>query len=628
MFHTPMKIGNLRQIRTQKSEIRKMVMPAVLSAFCFLLSALPLRAADLQVSAALDRSQVALNEQAVLNVTVSGSGNLPSPELPGLPEFQIQNAGRSQSFSWINGQASASTTYTYVLTPLKEGHFQIPPVQVQANGQKAATSELALDVVKGDPGSIPAPAPSPNARAAAQQNGPAALSIRAIVDKNTVYVGEPVQFIFRLYNRVPLLSNPNYQPPQTPGFIVEDLPPQRSYKEMIKGIPYNVTEVHSALFPVSAGKARIGSATLNVHVENLSADPFSPDFFSSFFGHGEEKTLRTEPISITVRPLPEPKPAGFKGAVGRYTLTSSVDKETVSVGQPVTLSITIAGHGSIKSLPDIEIPTVQNFRTFDTTAATNIDKKNYEVSGSKIFKTLLIPTTSGDLRIPSVSFSFFDPELKQYKTLSSRAFTIHVTPGSGAPNVPLPTLTPSAPAAAPGIRMLGEDIRYIQKPASVHSQGKPLYRNLAFIFFNLLLVLGVAGTGIYYAIRRLFLSDETQTRFRAAAAKALQHRDRAEAAVSRSDLKAAAEELADGLHGYLANKLGLDERGIGLKQVITELKTRGVHPHEGEKVRNLWESLDLYLFAPSQARPEELRQAARTFEHVIEELDKEIVWKD
>src|SRR6185312_12182291 len=73
-------------------------------------------AADLNVAASLDRQQVALNEQAVLSVTVSGSGsNLPEPQMPSIPDFQIYNAGRAQNFSWINGQASASVTYQYVL---------------------------------------------------------------------------------------------------------------------------------------------------------------------------------------------------------------------------------------------------------------------------------------------------------------------------------------------------------------------------------------------------------------------------------------------------------------------------------------------------------------------------------
>src|SRR5688572_17546301 len=78
-------------------------------------------AADLQISAGLDRNQISLNEQVRLTVTVSGGGNLPAPQIPALPDFQVSNAGRAQNFSWINGQASASVTYNFVLTPLKEG---------------------------------------------------------------------------------------------------------------------------------------------------------------------------------------------------------------------------------------------------------------------------------------------------------------------------------------------------------------------------------------------------------------------------------------------------------------------------------------------------------------------------
>jgi len=84
-------------------------------------------ASDFQISASLDRNRSRLNEQAVLALTISGSSNnLPQPQLPGLTDFQIYNAGRSQNFTWINGKASASITYNFVLTPLREGHFVIP----------------------------------------------------------------------------------------------------------------------------------------------------------------------------------------------------------------------------------------------------------------------------------------------------------------------------------------------------------------------------------------------------------------------------------------------------------------------------------------------------------------------
>src|SRR5439155_14827185 len=158
------------------------------------------------------------------------------------------------------------------------------------------------------------------------------------------------------------------------GFWTEDLPPQRTFTAQVKGIPYSVTEVRAALFPSVPGKARVGSASLTVNLENFGSDPFGSQFFAQFFGRGEEKTLRTEPISITVKPLPEPKPAEFKGAVGEFTLSAQVDKGKITVGQPLTLTLTVSGRGNIKSLPDIALPSLANFRTFDANAPTNIEK--------------------------------------------------------------------------------------------------------------------------------------------------------------------------------------------------------------------------------------------------------------
>jgi hypothetical protein len=110
--------------------------------------------------------------------------------MPTIPDFQVYNAGRAQNFSWINGQASASVTYQYVLTPLKEGPFKIPPIRVQGNGQAAETPELSLEVVKGDASTVPAPAAPPaeqrRGNSAGHSNGASALFITSTVDKSSV----------------------------------------------------------------------------------------------------------------------------------------------------------------------------------------------------------------------------------------------------------------------------------------------------------------------------------------------------------------------------------------------------------------------------------------------------------
>lgn len=633
MFRIPMKTGNPHYSKQQIAN-SKGGSKFLLLAVCYLLFAIPLVAADFQVNASLDKSQIALNEQAVLSLTVSGSEtNLPQPQLPGLSDFQIYNAGKAQNFSWINGQASASVTYSYVLTPLHEGHFTIPPIRLEFQNQTAQTSPLTLDVVKGEAAAIPAAPSSPSAASGAGgvrqgRSGQPALFITGTVDKSSVYVGEPVTYSFRLYNRVQLLSRPSYQPPETQGFWSEDLPPQRTYTAQVRGVPYNVTEVRTALFPSTEGKATIGSATLSVSIENFGSDPFGGDFFAQFFGQGEQKDLRTDPITIRVKPLPLPQPDGFKGAVGQYTLSAAMDKDNASVGQPLTLTVTVAGRGNIKSLPDMTMPPLTNFRTFDANAATNIDKKNGQVEGSKVFKTVLIPTASGDLQVPSLSFVFFNPETRTYKTIHSRPITVHIAPappGAAGANAPVPVYNTNS--SAPGIRLLGEDIRYIQTPPQISSQDAPLYRRRWFQGLQGLILLGVLGAGLFRLYTFFFLSNVVLSRFRAAHATAQAAARQAETALDQAQTKKSAELLSDALRAYLAAKVSMGDQEISLKSALEQLRSRGMVAHDTEKVRNLWETLDLFQFAPTQVRPEELRQVLRTFEHVIDEVEKAVPWK-
>ncbi len=613
----------------------KRLSPLLLCSLAPLLTARLLFAADFQVSASLDRNQIALNEQAVLSLTISGSSsNFPQPQLPGLPDFQVYNAGRSQNYTWVNGKASASVTYNFVLTPMKEGHFTVPAIRVTDQGQTAQTSSLPLDVGKAEAAVQGSARPEGAERPAQGAQTAPAVFITGTADKTSVYVGEPITFTFRLYNRVPLLSRPSYQPPEMTGFWTEDLPPQHNFTTNLKGMPYSVTEVRTALFPSSPGKARIGSASLTVNLENFGTDPFGGDFFSQFFGRGEQKVLHTDPGAITVKPLPEPKPPEFKGAVGEYALEAQVDKQKVSVGQPITLTLTVSGRGNIKSLPDLSLPSLTNFRTYDANAATNIDKKEGQVSGSKVFKTVLIPAASGELTIPPVPFAYFDTNAHAYRSLRSRPIIIHVSPGAvdnagaGAPGFGSGAAINQPPSTAQGIKLLGEDIRYIRTPTEIHSEGEPLYRRRWFRILHVLLASLVGLGGLARLYHRFFLSNTGLSRFRRAREQALSAMKKTEDYLSKNDIRGAGGHLSNVLQDFLAAKLGIEKRSLSLREIIDRLKLRGLVGHTGEKLRNIWETLDLYQFAPAQVRPEEVRTALRTVEHVIDEVEREILWKD
>ena len=141
--------------------------------------------------------------------------------------------------------------------------------------------------------------------------------------------------------------------------------------------------------------------------------------------------------------------------------------------------------------------------------------------------------------------------------------------------------------------------------------------------FSLLL----AGFGLFRLYQKQFLANSAWNRFKNAADRANVQARKAETLADKGQLKEAAVLLSDAYQRYLADKLTLSPSGLALRHVQDALRQKGVHMHDGQKVRNLWETLDLFEFAPTQIRVEEIRQALATFRHIVQEMEQEISWK-
>ena len=212
--------------------------------------------------------------------------------MPDLSNFSVYSSGRSQNFSIINGQMSSSISNTFILTPKSPGKFIIGPFSVSVDNQTYQTQPINIEVVNAQ--SQPQSAPAGQAQRGSQAPG---AFVSLTIDKRKVYVNEQVVMAFRFYCRVPLVANPEYQPPEKTGFTFEDLPPPRNFSESAHGAQYQVTEIKTALFPTKAGTLTVPSAALKIRVEDMG-DPFANDFFRQFFrGGGREYLLKTEPVT-------------------------------------------------------------------------------------------------------------------------------------------------------------------------------------------------------------------------------------------------------------------------------------------------------------------------------------------
>ncbi|MEI9935422.1 MAG: hypothetical protein WDM71_11375 [Ferruginibacter sp.] len=56
-------------------------------------------------------------------------------------------------------------------------------------------------------------------------------------------------------------------------------------------------------------------------------------------------TIKSTPVVINVKPLPDNKPNSFRGAVGNFELSSALDKNNFTTDDAGKLTVTVSGAG-------------------------------------------------------------------------------------------------------------------------------------------------------------------------------------------------------------------------------------------------------------------------------------------
>ncbi len=595
--------------------------PLVFLVACFLFPLSILRAADIAFDAVVDKTTVSMNDTVTLQISVSGSNiSMPRPSLPPVPGFQIYSSGQSQNMSFVNGKASNQVVYSYALAPQAPGDYTIPALTLQAGDQTLSTKPIPIKVVSG---SAPPPAASGGNPAAPTEVPRDRRDIFVVtsVDKKTAVVGEPVVLSFRFYSspRAQLTAQPAYQPPSVNGFMTEDLPPQRNFRTTIDGTAYSVIELKTALFPTQPGKLTIGAAGLQCRVQDFSrgADPMQ-SFFDDFFSGGKVVTLRSDPISIRVDPLPEAgRPADFRGDVGEYKISAKLDRTSAQVHEPLTLTVTVSGEGNIKSLSTPAMPRLEGIKTYETVSSLNISKADYRVQGSKVFNTVIKPDVSGELVIPAISFSYYDPRAKSYRTAQSAPLKLKVSPSS-APDA----LEPSAPRGSlEGVKVVGQDIRFIKTHGRLRPQKPPLADTRFFLAMNLIPSLAFLALWAVRFRRARMSADSAGFSFRRAYGKADKARRQADRYLKSGDLPGYYAALNMVLMEYIGNKLMVPAQGLTWDYVEENLRRRSISDESLRAVKSLWDDFDRARFTPGLLNAAEAEKHGRELGILLKQLE-------
>ncbi len=396
-------------------------------------------AREITVTAGVDRNRVTTEDMVLLTITVSGSRKAPEPELPDLPDFEITSRGSSSRVQIINGAYSSQVDYNYLLQPKKTGLLTIGPATIRYKGKTYQTDPITLRVEE----------------TAEIETGQRELFITTKVDTSSPYVGQQVVYTFRFFRRV-RVGNASLEKLDFDGLQVEDLGKERTYTTVRNGIRYQVTEFRKVLYPVHAGPLTLPAATLKCDVPYGRPRPY--DIFTFGTERSRTKLLRSDPITLQVRPLPEEgKPDGFSGLVGSFSLIAQLGKEEIEEGESTTLTMTVMGTGDLTGAPRPEIAGIEHFKTYDDQPTLTTEPRRDRILSRKVFKTALVPTEPGTLTIPGVSIRFFNPEAGQYQKREAGPFTLKVRPAAEKEEINL-TGVASAPPSRKQVKVVGRDI--------------------------------------------------------------------------------------------------------------------------------------------------------------------------
>ena len=397
-------------------------------------------------TATLDRETVTVGETASLTLTFEGGQPKTFPTLPTVPNLQIAGGGTSQNITIVNGEYSRSISQTYGLTPTQPGEFIIPPLRAEIGGQVFTTAQLKLTAVK---------APT----SAAGGAGDKLAFFKLFVPKKEVYSGEILGVEFQVYVRDGLANADQILqyfnqlggcPLKAEGFSMIKTAHAQFRRARVGNASYVVATLVTSLSPVKTGTLTIRSMEMTLPLQiplpnQRRRDLFDPlGFFQQTQVEERRVTLTADPETVTALPLPkENVPTNFNGAVGSYSMTLSAGPTNVAAGDPVTVRIQISGRGAFDSLALPEQAAWGDFKTYPPT--TKVDTTDaLGLQGTKTFEQVVVPQSPDIKALPPVSFSFFDPDQKSYRTLTQPAIPLVVRPGG---SVPAPTVAASARTA-------------------------------------------------------------------------------------------------------------------------------------------------------------------------------------
>lgn len=578
------------------------------------------------VEVSVPRTQLS-GRRFTVNITVNNpDGNVSAPKAPTLEHCTFlggPGVSSSTSVSVINGrmERAESKTYSYTYQADEAGNVKVPAMSVSVNGKTYSTQAKQFTITdSGQSGTSPQQSagnrPSNGKTSADFQIGANDLFMTVGVSKPSVFEQQAVECSIKIYSsnmQVDGLSIQNI--PSFDGCLVEVIGTPQTidwHEEKVGGRQMYAAVVYRALlYP-----QRAGTITLSGGEYNVSA--YRQVWVQDFFGYRpvtENKELKIKPksVTLTVKALPEPKPAGFTGAVGSFKASSRLVGNSFKTNEASSIIYSIEGTGNIKFLPEPQIDFPSEFEVYDPSVDNSAHVSGHNMTGTETIEYTFVPQSVGKFKIGGFDFVYFDPSTASYKTIPIEGYDIDVKQGA--------TVSGSGVVGKQDLKSKNTDIHHIRLNASKPTKAPSYLHKSALYWISYVILAVIFAAAIFMLIKSRGKDMASRRHIKAgrAARKRLATAGKLLSAKKYDDFYA---EMLRAMNNYLSDKLRIPASQLNRDNIIAELNANNAPEKLDAQLLEILDACEIARYTPqnSSEDADKIYQQARNVIDSIEHL--------
>lgn len=332
------------------------------------------------------------------------------PTIAGIAAPQIIQQRQSTQIYVSNGRQHQQKTTGYLVNFTTPGTFTIGPARIVTSQGTFSSNETTITV---------------DEKSVSTSNSDSVWATW-VIKPQPLFVGQPVAYQIRFY-----FTNPEINQVLLAPFSIEHarLSPQVTTEQgtqTIGATTYSSIEWHGWFTPEEPGSLVLPQVAIEyAHPEERDEEQRHSwiNFMTMFGSMLTREQQYVAPKKITIKPIPP-----FKGTVlGVGTIEQvyfTVDPHTIKQHEPLTCTLRIIGTFDEQAMTAPQLTLPDSLKSYPPESSSTGSLPHVTKTFSYIFQG----TQAGTFQIPPQKFTFFNPETERFRSFTTPAIPITITP--------------------------------------------------------------------------------------------------------------------------------------------------------------------------------------------------------